>query len=68
MIAISDRDRAVIAIATQIVIAPSIAISDCDRAVSAVIAISDRDHGAVVGLETFLELMIFFFWVVACVF
>ena len=27
----------------------------------AVIAISDRDHGAVVGLKTFLELMIFFF-------
>ena len=26
------------------------------------IAISDRDHGAVVGLETFLELMIFFFF------
>ena len=32
------------------------------------IAISDRDHGAVVGLETFSSLMIFFFWVVVCVF
>ena len=50
-----DRDRAVIAIATRIAIATQIAI-----------AISDRDHGAVVGLKTFLELMIFFFWVVAC--
>ena len=41
----------------------AIAISDRDRAV-------DRDHGAVVGLKTFMELMIFFsgLWLVACVF
>ena len=54
-IANSDRDRAI----------------DCDPVQSRTriaIAISDRDHGAVVGLETFLELMIFFFWVMACVF
>ena len=46
VIAISDRDRAVIAIAIQIAIAPSIAMKDRDRAVSAVIAISDRDLGS----------------------
>ena len=40
----------------EIAIAPSIVISDRERA------------GAVVGLEPFSSLMIFFFWVVACVF
>ena len=40
----------------EIAIAPSIAISDRERA------------GTVVGLEPFSSLMIFFFWVVACVF